>query len=70
MFINFKPLKYLSPAEPDCTCRINQKNKDDDDDDDDDDVEVCTVGSCNPFILFSMSSKCVRDHIISRYNSF
>ena len=33
-------------------------------------VEVCTVGSCNPSILFMMSSKCVRDHIISGCNSF
>ena len=38
-------------------------------------LEVCrswyyTVGSCNPVILSSMSFKCIRDHIISRYNSF
>ena len=48
--------KYLSPAEPWLHVQ-------------DPPVEVCTVGSCNPFILFSMSSKCVRDHIIGRYNS-
>ena len=29
-----------------------------------------TVGSCNPFILSSMSLKWVRDHIINQYNSF
>ena len=38
-------------------------------------LEVCrswyyTVGSCNPVILSSMLFKCIRDHIISRYNSF
>ena len=38
-------------------------------------LEVCrsryyTVGSCNPFILSSMSSQCVTDHIMRRCNSF
>ena len=28
------------------------------------------LGWPNPFILSSMSSNCVREHIISRYNSF
>ena len=62
MFINFRRLKSTFS----CWAWLHTQ---------DPPVEVCrswyyTIGSCNPFILSSISSKCTRDHIIRRYNSF
>ena len=56
MLINFKPLKSTF-LHAESTTRSLQ-------------IMILNVGYCNPFILSSVSSKCVRDHIISRYNSF
>ena len=56
VLINFKPLKSTF-LHAESTTRSLQ-------------IMILNVGSCNPFILSSVSSKCVRDHIISRYNSF